>query len=375
MRVVQSVTYASRHGAFGGPTAVALAQCRALAERGHEVTLLAGWDGEATLDVPGVHVLAVEVRPSIPGAGFSGLWSRRLPEAVASALEGADLAHVHLGRHLIDSYVARSAQRRGIPVIAQTHGMVPRPGSLPARMFDALGGLRPLHRARRVLALTAVEVEELAAQGLDADRVTQVFNGVDPVPDLARAPRAVPPEVLFLARLHPRKRATAFARMAARLLDRGIEATFAIAGPDEGEAAEVRDIIARSGHADAIRYEGPVDQRDAKRRLARASVYVLPSVGEVFPMSVLESAAVGTPVVMTHDCGLAQEFASAGAAEVTDPAPEALAAAVERLLADASLAAATAAAATTILEDRYSARAVAACLEEIYRAVVPEPVP
>ena len=40
-------------------------------------------------------------------------------------------------------------------------------------------------------------------------------------------------------------------------------------------------------------------------RMAAADVYVLPSVREPHPMSVLEAMSVGLPVVVTNDCGLA----------------------------------------------------------------------
>jgi glycosyltransferase involved in cell wall biosynthesis len=63
--------------------------------------------------------------------------------------------------------------------------------------------------------------------------------------------------------------------------------------------------------------------------MAAASVFVLPSVRETYPMSVLEAMSVGLPVVVTDDCGLAPLVDRTQCGVVTDPGARALAAAVE----------------------------------------------
>lgn len=39
-------------------------------------------------------------------------------------------------------------------------------------------------------------------------------------------------------------------------------------------------------------------------------------------MSAIEAAAAGKPIVLTSDCGIASEFASAGAAQIVEPTVE-----------------------------------------------------
>jgi glycosyltransferase involved in cell wall biosynthesis len=51
-------------------------------------------------------------------------------------------------------------------------------------------------------------------------------------------------------------------------------------------------------------------------------------------MTVLEAMSVGTPVVMTEDCGLADELEGSGAALVTDGSAGSLADAVSSILSD-----------------------------------------
>ena len=87
-----------------------------------------------------------------------------------------------------------------------------------------------------------------------------------------------------------------------------------------------------------ISWEGALAPAEIPRRMAAASVYVLPSVREPYPMSVLEAMSVGLPVVVTDDCGLAPLVERTHSGLVTDPMVPALAAAVESMLSDPSLA-------------------------------------
>jgi glycosyltransferase involved in cell wall biosynthesis len=68
--------------------------------------------------------------------------------------------------------------------------------------------------------------------------------------------------------------------------------------------------------------------------MANAAVYVLPSVEEPYPMTVLEAMSHGCPVVVTDSCGLAPLVARSGSGIVTSPGSQAVGAAVEELLAD-----------------------------------------
>jgi len=68
--------------------------------------------------------------------------------------------------------------------------------------------------------------------------------------------------------------------------------------------------------------------------MAAATVYVLPSEREPYPMSVLEAMAVGLPVVVCDDCGLAAMIAKTGSGIVAAGTGESLADAVSAILAD-----------------------------------------
>jgi len=174
------------------------------------------------------------------------------------------------------------------------------------------------------------QLEEVAGAPL---RLVRLGNGVPDYPAAVRRPGQ--PEVLFAARMHPRKRPMAFVDMAKTLLAAGVDARFTLLGPDEGEGPALR--AALNGES-RISWEGALAPADVPRRMAAASVYVLPSIREPYPMSVLEAMSVGVPVVITTDCGLARLVQRTRSGIVSDPDVAALAAATASVLADRSLA-------------------------------------
>jgi glycosyltransferase involved in cell wall biosynthesis len=131
--------------------------------------------------------------------------------------------------------------------------------------------------------------------------------------------------------MHARKHPMMFVDMAKTLLSEGLDARFTLVGPDEGEGAAVRAAI---GGEPRISWEGALPPAAIPRRMAEASVYVLPSEREPYPMSVLEAMSVGLPVVISADCGLAPLVEQAGCGVVTDGKAPAFVAAVRSILTD-----------------------------------------
>ncbi|MCP3819735.1 glycosyltransferase [Streptomyces sp. A3M-1-3] len=368
MRVVHVVTLVSDDGAFGGPTSVALGQLQEFAARGHTVTLLSLWRGRsrAPARIGSVPLRSRPARSLIPGQGFLGLMHPLLVRDIWRATKDADVVHIHAGRDLVSLTALVLAVLRRKRFIVQTHGMVEPRHTTAARLFDR-AYMPLLRRARGCLVLTEVEGRALVeAVGPDGPPLLPLPNGVRPPTGREEwEPRGR--EVLFLARLHPRKRPEAFVEMAALVHKEVADARFKLHGSDEGLLPVLRELIAARGLEKVVSYGGALEPAAAVRAYAKASVYVLPSVNEPFPMTVLEALAAGTPVVCTDSCAIAGELARRGAAIVTDGSPEAMADAVCDLLGDEDLRRSLAEAGRRAVEEVFSIRAVGDRLEEIYQ--------
>ncbi|MEV6571259.1 glycosyltransferase [Streptomyces sp. NPDC051577] len=369
MRVLHAVTLHSPSHAFGGPVRVALNLAKGLRARGHEARLLAlgeGFPDPWPTSVEGVPAKLFPARRLLP-LGFSGMTSPALLASAGRLVRDADVVHVHLARDLVTLPVALAALRARKPLVLQTHGMVDPSGKLLAKVLDAVAVRRLLRGADAVLYLTPHEREGLdAVVGPPAlASAVRLVNGT-PAQEERPAPGGAP-RVLYSARLQARKRPVDFVDAAPAVLAVHPDAQFVVAGPDEGELGAVRARITALGLGDRFTVPGALSSAEVLTELRRAHVYVLPSVEEPFPMSVLEALSVGVPSVVTHSNGLARDIAAAGAGRAVEPGPAGVADAVLALLDPAANAPASVAA-RKLATESFSMDAVLDTLLPVYEA-------
>ena len=336
MRILHVVSLVDPEGSFGGPLRVAMNQLAELRRQGHEVLLAAGIRGYGSApphEFNGVPLQAFAARSAVPGTGFAGLSAPGMLPWLAKNATQFDAVHVHLARDLVSLPAAALLAARHRPFVAQTHGMVDTSPRRLAKVLDGAMTRRTLRAADTVFALTAAEERDLREVEPRLRDVVVLPNGV---PSASfRADPAAANDVLFLARLAPRKRPADFVRAAQRIASEHPEVTFSLVGPDEGELGDVRTLLAQDDAAGRIRYEGAVEPARTEERMSRAAVYVLPAVEEPFGMTVVEAMSVGLPTVVRADCGLASVVAETGGAVVQEvPGIEQLATQIGDLMHD-----------------------------------------
>jgi glycosyltransferase involved in cell wall biosynthesis len=192
-----------------------------------------------------------------------------------------------------------------------------------------------VYRRCRYLTVSEATRADLVAVGVDASRVAIVYSGLDapvlPV-DSAAWPRSPQPSVVVLGRLVPHKRVELAMDAVAALPG----ATLTVVGHGYWEP-QLRAYAERLGITDAVTFTGFVDDVTKHRLLAAAWVHALPSVKEGWSLAVVESAAHGTPTVAFRSAGGPTESVRDGETGLLVDDVAGFAAALRRLLTDATL--------------------------------------
>ena len=174
------------------------------------------------------------------------------------------------------------------------------------------------------------------------------------------------PFVLFLGRLNWKKG-----------LDRLIpamrqvsNADLLVAGNDEENyRPELEALATRCGVADRVRFVGPIEGDRKWDLLSSARILALPSYSENFGNVVLEAMAVGCPVVVTPEVGMANAVKEAGCGVVAPGDPVEFGLEIKRLLADPERCGKMGRAGRHVVETKYTWSIIAPQMLNLYHQI------
>jgi glycosyltransferase involved in cell wall biosynthesis len=318
--------------AAGGPPTKVRAIATRLAMKGHRVTVLTADFGVTryATELPGLQRCKWGWRST--SDGVETIYLRTLaryrsltlnPDVIRFALDRlqeTDVAHIYGIYDLIGPAIARYCSRSSVPYVLEPIGMFrPIIRSLRLkRLYHRSLGERLIRGARFLIATSIQEKQEFLAEGIEECRVVVRRNGIDvsaalPAAGTFRARWAIADGtklILFLGRLiskkSPEMLITAFASWR-NDAGRGMPAILVLAGPEEelSYLRELKQLSAKLGVEQAVKFTGPLYGDDKWAAYRDADVFVLPSQHENFGNTAAESAACGTPVIVTDRCGVA----------------------------------------------------------------------
>jgi glycosyltransferase involved in cell wall biosynthesis len=228
-----------------------------------------------------------------------------------------DIIHLHEYRSAQAVFVQYLAKKHNIPYILQAHGSVMPLFSKQKlkKLFDLGWGNKILQSASKAICLTKKEAEQYKKMGMDKDKLEILPNGVNfldyenlPHKGIFRNKYGIEKDekiVLYLARIHRIKGGDLLVEAFSGLITKIEGARLVIAGPDDGFLTVLKEQIEYLNISNRVLFTGPLYGTDKLEAYVDADVYILPSVYEVFGVTVLEACACGTPVIITERCGVA----------------------------------------------------------------------
>lgn len=213
-----------------------------------------------------------------------------------------EIVHLH-GLWMYPGFaVLRWHRRTRKPYVYSTHGMLSPVALTFSSRKKRIAGLlfqnSALSHAAVLHATTETEAEEFRLFGLkNKFAVVPLGIHVAPVPIAQPEPFR---RILSLGRFHPKKGLDRLIEAWSRLEEKFPDWALDLVGPDEGEhMTELRKLAARL-NVQRVSFRPPLHGEERDRCMASAELFVLPTRGENFALTVAESLMMETPVIATH---------------------------------------------------------------------------
>jgi glycosyltransferase involved in cell wall biosynthesis len=354
VRILQVTPFYEPAWAYGGMARASAGLCRALARRGHVVTVVtAQLDPRHSIEervggvqvhrFPGPRALTEHLVPFAPGLGLF----------LRQALGSVDVAHFHGHRNGLAWTARRFLSAASVPWLLQPCGTFPHHGQRrwAKAVFDRFAGDVLVASAAALVAVSQAEAADLPRPA------SVIPNGVEPCGMPQPSPPVPGSRLLFVGNESFQKRAHLLPDLLAQLPDTVLSLV--------GRFAP--DFTARFGDAsERVHVLGVLQGDELATAYAAADVLVHLAVGEAFGLVPFEAALLGTASVVAGGHGCGEWFGQAGGGVVPPDDVAAMARAVAERLADGGRRTREAQAVATFARERLTWDAAAAAVEGLY---------
>jgi len=295
-----------------------------------------------------------------------------------------DIVHTH-NEHSFAAMVAAYLRRRtDVPLILTCHGQLifgSKMADYFERVYSRIIGRGIFKAADRIISLSSSDLNYISSLGIDSKKISILPNAIDPE-ELFKTDsgtfEADNPKNSFLQGLNG-KRIIMFVGPVIRrkgveyliksipevLRKTGDDSVFLLVG--EGEFLnQARQLTKEMQINDHVIFTGRLTEEELIETYRCADLFVLPSLSEGLPTSILEAMYFGLPVVATDIPGVKDHFKYV-ALLVPPKNEDRLADAIVKLLDDAKLRGRLSRAGVELVKSKYTWDAVASEYEKIYK--------
>lgn len=224
-----------------------------------------------------------------------------------------------------------------------------------------------LQRADRVIALSPREAADLEALGVNSWRIVIIPQGLRIRPKQPSALSVPKPSVLFLGRMMRSKGYIDLLQATEHVWRSAPDTHFLFAGPSID--ADVEEHFSKH-HDSRIHHFGLVNDETKHALLAGATIFCLPTMADIFPITMLEAWSYGTPVITYDFDGTGEHNSGYGPRLIANQGPMGLARAILQLLGDHKLCGQLSAEGVRLVSTKHQWSEIAETLVRVYQSTL-----
>lgn len=373
---------------YGGPTRSISVLCERMVKAGTQVTVFTtNANGQGQLDVPvgrPVDVEGVQVYYFRRIRGLLPFYSPDLGRACERYVQEFDLVHSSASFTYPMGPVSAACRRFNLPLIESPRGGL-TPWCLHHKRWKKWLYLALCER-RRLDTATAIhctdETEQEAIKHLGLKPPTFVIPNPVKLDEFSaplvrgklRYQLGLPHDcivTLFLGRLNAKKGLDLAIRAFVDVADEHSNGHFVIAGPDDdGSGVQARRLVHQAGLQNRVHFVGMITGENRLSALADADLFILTSHSENFGVAVAEALAMGIPVLVSDQVGIARQVAQVSAGAVVELDVSHIAQVWSALLDDPTELKAMGIRGRKLVQEEYDPDTIARKMLDVYRRVV-----
>ncbi len=259
--------------------------------KNHEVTILTN---QGDIDVECTKLIQLHAQ-SFPFPQY--FYESKLKSLVKSGfLDNFDIVHAFEYPLFGTDYLTIKKKLFSAPLIISPHGSIHQFGSFPFNIMKKIHNkilFNFFDNVSMLFAATKAEKKHLMKLGFAEKKIKVLSLGFG-LPKIIRSP-SKNHKILFLGRLTVTKNIDLLIQAVSLCKQQNFE--LILAGPDFGMLKTLKTLVTKLGIEDRVTFKGRVSESEKLRLLSEATIFVHPSLEDIFSLSLIEAAGAGIPSI------------------------------------------------------------------------------
>lgn len=294
--------------------------------KNHEVTIITN---QGDIDVKCTKLIQLQTN-FLPFPQY--FYESKLKDLVKSGfMNEFDIIHAFEYPLFATDYLTINKKSFFPPLIISPHGSIHQFGNFPLNVMKKIHNkimFKFFKNVSMLLAATNAEKLHLIKCGFDKEKIKVLSLGFG-LPKITRIP-SKQFKILFIGRLTITKNIDLLVKAVSACKRKDFE--LIIAGPDFGMLESLKKLVNELGLDHRVIFKGRISESEKLQLLAESTIFVHPSLEDIFSLSLLEAVGVGIPSIAFDIEANPEIFENHCGVIVKKPNFESLASSIDHLL-------------------------------------------